>query len=105
MPGSGWTDKISRQILDYAERGVIELTKTKWWRSKGGTCTGTASTLKENRLSLNMSNVSGLFVVMLTGAILFFLLFTFYFEVSYLPSYLLSSNSVYVHDKTPKSIR
>ena len=41
--------------------------KTKWWRSKHGQCTGTQSTLKENRLSLNMENVSGLFVVMLAG--------------------------------------
>ena len=67
---SKWTDRISRQILDMAERGIIEMMKTKWWRSKGGTCSGTQSTLKENRLSLNMENVSGLFVVMLCGLLL-----------------------------------
>uniref|UniRef100_A0A8R1UCB9 PBPe domain-containing protein n=1 Tax=Pristionchus pacificus TaxID=54126 RepID=A0A8R1UCB9_PRIPA len=31
--GSEWTDRISRQILLYAKRGIIEMKKTKWWRS------------------------------------------------------------------------
>lgn len=31
---SEWTDRISRQILLYAKRGIIEMKKTKWWRSK-----------------------------------------------------------------------
>ncbi|CAK5074427.1 unnamed protein product [Meloidogyne enterolobii] len=31
---SEWTDRISRQILLYQKRGVIEMKKTKWWRSK-----------------------------------------------------------------------
>ena len=67
---SKMTDKISRRILDYAERGIIELDKTKWWRTKGAPCTGKGSALKEHRLSLNMENVSGLFVILFAGVIL-----------------------------------
>ncbi|VDK75863.1 unnamed protein product, partial [Cylicostephanus goldi] len=29
-----WTDRISRQILLYQKRGIIEMKKAKWWRSK-----------------------------------------------------------------------
>uniref|UniRef100_A0A914WHL9 Uncharacterized protein n=1 Tax=Plectus sambesii TaxID=2011161 RepID=A0A914WHL9_9BILA len=67
---SEWTDRISRQILLYAKRGIIELVKTKWWRSKGGSCSGPGSSVKQQRLSLNMQNVSGLFVILFVGLIL-----------------------------------
>ena len=30
---SEWTDRISRQLLLYQKRGIIEMKKQKWWRS------------------------------------------------------------------------
>lgn len=67
---SEWTDRISRQILLYQKRGVIEMKKTKWWRSKGASCHGVGSSVKQQRISLNLQNVSGLFVILSTGLFL-----------------------------------
>lgn len=64
---SEWTDRISRQILLYQKRGIIEMKKTKWWRSKGATCSGVGSALKQQRISLNLYNVSGLFLILFLG--------------------------------------
>uniref|UniRef100_A0A915DWI9 Uncharacterized protein n=1 Tax=Ditylenchus dipsaci TaxID=166011 RepID=A0A915DWI9_9BILA len=64
---SEWTDWISRQILLYQKRGIIEMKKTKWWRSKGASCTGVGSSVKQQRISLNLHNVSGLFVILFAG--------------------------------------
>ncbi|KAK0424092.1 hypothetical protein QR680_008499 [Steinernema hermaphroditum] len=71
---SEWTDRISRQLLLYAKRGIIEMKKTKWWKSKGATCTGMGSAVKQQRFSLNISNVSGLFLILFAGLI--FAIFT-----------------------------
>ncbi|CAB3398042.1 unnamed protein product [Caenorhabditis bovis] len=67
---SEWTDRISRQILLYAKRGIIEMKKTKWWRSKGATCASTASSVKHDRFALNMHNVAGLFITLGVGIFL-----------------------------------
>ncbi|KIH57042.1 hypothetical protein ANCDUO_12771 [Ancylostoma duodenale] len=64
---SEWTDRISRQILLYQKRGVIEMKKTKWWRSKGATCSGTGSAVKQQRFSLSLHNVAGLFIILGAG--------------------------------------
>uniref|UniRef100_A0A183FEF2 Glutamate receptor n=1 Tax=Heligmosomoides polygyrus TaxID=6339 RepID=A0A183FEF2_HELPZ len=64
---SEWTDRISRQILLYQKRGIIEMKKSKWWRSKGATCTGTSSAVKQQRFSLSMHNVAGLFIILGAG--------------------------------------
>ncbi|WKX90931.1 hypothetical protein Q1695_009628 [Nippostrongylus brasiliensis] len=76
---SEWTDRISRQILLYQKRGIIEMKKSKWWRSKGATCTGTSSAVKQQRFSLNMHNVAGLFIIL--GAGLLFGIFTVVVEL------------------------
>ncbi|GMR50924.1 hypothetical protein PMAYCL1PPCAC_21119, partial [Pristionchus mayeri] len=67
--GSEWTDRISRQILLYAKRGIIEMKKTKWWRSKGATCSGAGSAVNDQRLSLSIHNVAGLFIILCAGLI------------------------------------
>lgn len=67
LPESEWTDRISRQILLYQKKGIIEMKKTKWWRSKGATCHGVGSAVNQQRVSLNLYNVSGLFLVLLCG--------------------------------------
>uniref|UniRef100_A0A0K0CX59 PBPe domain-containing protein n=1 Tax=Angiostrongylus cantonensis TaxID=6313 RepID=A0A0K0CX59_ANGCA len=64
---SDWTDRISRQILLYQKRGIIEMKKEKWWRSKGATCTGTSSAVKQQRFSLSLHNVAGLFIILGAG--------------------------------------
>ncbi|PIO76789.1 hypothetical protein TELCIR_01132 [Teladorsagia circumcincta] len=64
---SEWTDRISRQILLYQKRGIIEMKKSKWWRSKGATCTGTSSSVKQQRFSLSLHNVAGLFIILGAG--------------------------------------
>ncbi|VDM52505.1 unnamed protein product [Angiostrongylus costaricensis] len=64
---SDWTDRISRQILLYQKRGIIEMKKEKWWRSKGAACTGTSSAVKQQRFSLSLHNVAGLFIILGAG--------------------------------------
>uniref|UniRef100_A0A914I7R9 Ionotropic glutamate receptor C-terminal domain-containing protein n=1 Tax=Globodera rostochiensis TaxID=31243 RepID=A0A914I7R9_GLORO len=64
---SEWTDLFSRQILLYQKRGIIAMKKTKWWRSKGASCHGVGSSVKQQRISLNLHNVSGLFVILSMG--------------------------------------
>jgi hypothetical protein len=67
---SEWTDRISHQILLYQKKGIIEMKKTKWWRSKGATCQGMGSAVNKQRVSLNLYNVSGLFLILFAGLIL-----------------------------------
>jgi hypothetical protein len=43
--------------------------KTKWWRSKGATCHGVGSAVNQQRVSLNLYNVSGLFLILFSGLI------------------------------------
>uniref|UniRef100_A0AC35GUY8 Ionotropic glutamate receptor C-terminal domain-containing protein n=1 Tax=Panagrolaimus sp. PS1159 TaxID=55785 RepID=A0AC35GUY8_9BILA len=66
---SDWTDRFSRQILLYQKRGIIEMKKQKWWRSKGASCSGVGSSLKQKSISLTLNNVSGLFLTLFTGLI------------------------------------
>ncbi|KAI6179694.1 hypothetical protein M3Y98_00638000 [Aphelenchoides besseyi] len=64
---SEWTDRISRQILLYQKRGVIEMKKQKWWRSKGAACQGVGSAVNQQRVSLSLYNVFGLFIILFSG--------------------------------------
>ncbi len=41
--------------------------KTKWWSARGANCKSSSSAVKQQRLSLNMHNVAGLFVVLAAG--------------------------------------
>uniref|UniRef100_A0A0N4ZET6 PBPe domain-containing protein n=1 Tax=Parastrongyloides trichosuri TaxID=131310 RepID=A0A0N4ZET6_PARTI len=67
---SEWTDRMSRQILLYAKRGVIEMKKQKWWRNQGVPCSGVGSAVKQQRVSLTFYNVSGLFLILSAGLII-----------------------------------
>ncbi|MFH4979854.1 hypothetical protein AB6A40_006563 [Gnathostoma spinigerum] len=69
---SEWTDRISRQILLYNKRGIIEMKKTKWWRSKTGSCMNAGSAVTQQRFALNMNNVAGLFIILIAGLLLAF---------------------------------
>uniref|UniRef100_A0A7E4VGJ5 Glutamate receptor n=1 Tax=Panagrellus redivivus TaxID=6233 RepID=A0A7E4VGJ5_PANRE len=76
---SEWTDRISRQILLYQKRGIIEMKKQKWWRSHGASCSGVGSAVNQQRVSLNLYNVSGLFVILLFGIACSFVIVTIEF--------------------------
>ncbi|CAJ0584483.1 unnamed protein product, partial [Mesorhabditis spiculigera] len=89
---SEWTDRISRQILLYAKRGIIEMKKTKWWRSKGASCQG-GGAVKQQRFSLSLHNVAGLFIILIAG--LLFGLFTVIIEL------LIRSRQIAAKDKRP----
>uniref|UniRef100_A0A915BD08 Uncharacterized protein n=1 Tax=Parascaris univalens TaxID=6257 RepID=A0A915BD08_PARUN len=69
---SEWTDRISRQILLYAKRGIIESKKNKWWKSKGASCAGANSAVTQQRFALNMHNVAGLFIILFAGLVFAF---------------------------------
>uniref|UniRef100_F1L369 Glutamate receptor, ionotropic kainate 2 n=1 Tax=Ascaris suum TaxID=6253 RepID=F1L369_ASCSU len=69
---SEWTDRISRQILLYAKRGIIERKKNKWWKSKGASCAGASSAVTQQRFALNMHNVAGLFIILFAGLVFAF---------------------------------
>uniref|UniRef100_A0A0N5BKK9 PBPe domain-containing protein n=1 Tax=Strongyloides papillosus TaxID=174720 RepID=A0A0N5BKK9_STREA len=77
---SEWTDRMSRQILLYAKRGIIEMKKQKWWRNQGVPCTGVGSSVKQTRVSLTFHNVSGLFLILSAGLIIsvFIVIIEFY---------------------------
>uniref|UniRef100_A0AC34PV83 Ionotropic glutamate receptor C-terminal domain-containing protein n=1 Tax=Panagrolaimus sp. JU765 TaxID=591449 RepID=A0AC34PV83_9BILA len=45
---SEWTDRISRQLLLYQKRGIIEMKKQKWWRSTGTPCSGSFAFVQSN---------------------------------------------------------
>ncbi|CAJ0927228.1 unnamed protein product, partial [Mesorhabditis belari] len=89
---SEWTDRISRQILLYAKRGIIEMKKTKWWRSKGASCQG-GGAVKQQRFSLSFHNVAGLFIILIAG--LLFGLITVIIEL------LIRSRQMAKKDKKP----
>ncbi|KAI6203785.1 Glutamate receptor ionotropic, kainate 2 [Aphelenchoides besseyi] len=55
------------QILLYQKRGVIEMKKQKWWRSKGAACQGVGSAVNQQRVSLSLYNVFGLFIILFSG--------------------------------------
>uniref|UniRef100_A0A914C856 Uncharacterized protein n=1 Tax=Acrobeloides nanus TaxID=290746 RepID=A0A914C856_9BILA len=90
---SEWTDRISRQILLYQKRGIIEMKKTKWWRSKGAACAGVGSALKQQRISLNLYNVSGLFLILFAG-----LLFS---AITVMIEFCIRSKEIAQRDKKP----
>ncbi|CEF66118.1 Ionotropic glutamate receptor domain and NMDA receptor family and Extracellular ligand-binding receptor domain and Glutamate receptor, L-glutamate/glycine-binding domain and Periplasmic binding protein-like I domain-containing protein [Strongyloides ratti] len=77
---SEWTDRMSRQILLYAKRGIIEMKKQKWWRNQGVPCTGVGSSVKQQRVSLTFHNVSGLFLILSAGLVIsiFIVIIEFY---------------------------
>ncbi|KAK7085549.1 hypothetical protein SK128_021965, partial [Halocaridina rubra] len=69
-PGSPYTSAISSAILSLQETSTIQLLKRKWWKEKGA---GKCNTNKEESggsslaSELNLSNVGGVFVVLLSG--------------------------------------
>ncbi|UJR26528.1 hypothetical protein I4U23_007851 [Adineta vaga] len=65
--GSPYRERFSEIILDLQEKGIIQKSVNKWWKSKGS-C---SSEKKDSRANpLGVTNVGGIFVVLLGGVIL-----------------------------------
>ncbi|KAE9549807.1 hypothetical protein FO519_006988 [Halicephalobus sp. NKZ332] len=64
--GSKWRDRISRQILDYNEKGIMMIMKKKWWKKTPQIeeCEEKAVEVKK---SLGMDKVSGIFAFLAFG--------------------------------------
>ncbi|CAF0795005.1 unnamed protein product [Adineta steineri] len=65
--GSPYRERFSEIILDLQEKGIIQKSYNKWWKGKG-TCSSEKKDSKANPLGL--TNVGGIFVVLLGGVFL-----------------------------------
>ncbi|CAF1037266.1 unnamed protein product [Rotaria magnacalcarata] len=65
--GSPHRERFSEIILDLQEKGIIQKSYNKWWKGKG-TCSSDKKDSKANPLGL--TNVGGIFVVLLGGIVL-----------------------------------
>ncbi|XP_046667627.1 glutamate receptor ionotropic, kainate 2-like isoform X6 [Homalodisca vitripennis] len=65
--GSPWRDKISLAILELQEKGEIQMLYNKWWKNPGDTCTRTEKGKESKANALGVSNIGGVFVVLLCG--------------------------------------
>uniref|UniRef100_A0AC34RF31 Uncharacterized protein n=1 Tax=Panagrolaimus sp. JU765 TaxID=591449 RepID=A0AC34RF31_9BILA len=72
---SKWRDRISRQILDYNEKGVMLMIKKKWWKKTPQIeeCEGKAVEIKR---SLGMDKISGIFAMLGIGLLVAFIVAT-----------------------------
>ncbi|CAF2895654.1 unnamed protein product [Rotaria sp. Silwood2] len=67
--GSPYRERFSEIILDLQERGIIQTSYNKWWKGTG-TCTSEKKDTKANPNPLDLTNVGGIFVVLLGGVFL-----------------------------------
>ncbi|CAF1301921.1 unnamed protein product [Rotaria sp. Silwood1] len=65
--GSPHRERVSEIILDLQEKGIIQKSYNKWWKEKGA-CSSDKKDSNPNPLGL--TNVGGIFVVLLGGVIL-----------------------------------
>ncbi|CAF1120253.1 unnamed protein product [Rotaria sordida] len=65
--GSPYRERFSEVILDLQERGIIQQSYDKWWKGKGS-CPSEKKDPKPKPLDL--TNVGGIFVVLLSGVFL-----------------------------------
>jgi len=65
--GSPYRERFSEIILDLQEKGIIQKSYNKWWKGKG-TCSSEKKDSKAN--PLGVTNVGGIFVVLLGGVFL-----------------------------------
>ncbi|XP_063599670.1 glutamate receptor ionotropic, kainate 5-like [Penaeus indicus] len=68
-PESPYTDPISSAVLRLKENGKLHQLKTRWWKERsGGRCMREASSAKSSGANeLGLSNVGGVFVVLIGG--------------------------------------
>ncbi|CAJ0946966.1 unnamed protein product, partial [Mesorhabditis belari] len=69
--GSRWREKLTRQILDFNEKGIIMMLKKKWWTSAQD-----SKCVEENQVvgqPLGMDRMAGLFILLFGGLIFSFI--------------------------------
>uniref|UniRef100_A0A7E4VW39 Glutamate receptor ionotropic, kainate 2 n=1 Tax=Panagrellus redivivus TaxID=6233 RepID=A0A7E4VW39_PANRE len=64
--GSKWRDRLSRQILDYNEKGIMMMMKRSWWK-KTPQIEECEEKAAETKKSLGMDKVSGIFGLLAIG--------------------------------------
>ncbi|CAI5453929.1 unnamed protein product [Caenorhabditis angaria] len=64
--GSKWREKLTRQILDLNEKGIILMLKNQWWKRSQQECASTES--EEVQTALGAENVYGLFLLLALGS-------------------------------------
>uniref|UniRef100_A0A914YWZ5 Uncharacterized protein n=1 Tax=Panagrolaimus superbus TaxID=310955 RepID=A0A914YWZ5_9BILA len=64
--GSKWRERLSRQILDYNEKGIMMMLKRTWWK-KTPQIEECEEQAVETRKSLGMEKVSGIFGLLAIG--------------------------------------
>ncbi|RCN44481.1 Ligand-gated ion channel, partial [Ancylostoma caninum] len=62
--GSKWREKLTRQILDLNEKGIIMMLKETWWKKRQQEC---ETEPVEDRRALGVDHVKGLFVLLALG--------------------------------------
>ncbi|CAD6188888.1 unnamed protein product [Caenorhabditis auriculariae] len=63
--GSKWREKLTRQILDLNEKGIILMLKNNWWKKTQTECEEALPS--DNQIALGMENVYGLFLLLALG--------------------------------------
>ncbi|XP_060649069.1 glutamate receptor ionotropic, kainate 2 [Drosophila nasuta] len=72
-----YRDKFNRALLELQEQGVLARLKNKWWNEIGaGVCD--AKSEDDGPSELEMQNLSGIYLVLIVGSILSFVLSFFY---------------------------
>lgn len=73
--GSPWRDRISNAILRLQEDGKLQSLHTKWWKEAKGAlvCEMADDKKKDSANELGLANVGGVFVVLVVGLCLSFL--------------------------------
>ncbi|CCD67907.1 Glutamate receptor ionotropic, kainate 2 [Caenorhabditis elegans] len=64
--GSKWREKLTRQILDLNEKGIILMLKNNWWKKSQQECQ--SSEPEDLQTALGAENVYGLFLLLALGS-------------------------------------
>ncbi|XP_050339209.1 glutamate receptor ionotropic, kainate 2-like isoform X2 [Bactrocera neohumeralis] len=65
--GSPWRDKISLSILEFQEKGNIQMLYDRWWKKAGDTCLRKSNSKQTKANALGLDNIGGVFVVLFVG--------------------------------------
>ncbi|XP_049316277.1 glutamate receptor ionotropic, kainate 2 isoform X6 [Bactrocera dorsalis] len=70
--GSPWRDKISLSILEFQEKGNIQMLYDRWWKKAGDTCLRKSNSKQTKANALGLDNIEfsiegGVFVVLFVG--------------------------------------
>ena len=75
LTDSPWKEYLSNEIIFFQENQKISKLYTKWWKEKsGGACNEDESKKSKNANALGVTNVGGVFVVLIGGMFAGFLI-------------------------------